>query len=293
MNASARFSPSSRSPFVSLYFILQAAGLVALFFLSPAPASAQSVWIDRDLRPAVWAEGFIGPMTGRRSDTFHSTAWYFGSRVPVGERAFLVAELPLAVAGDWTSRTVFPSGETRETVDEGGMAMGNPYLGMEVGSPADGTHFELGLRLPLASEDEPSARFLASTLDWVDRPLAWLPSTGVPLIGKVDYSAHYSSGWFVRLRGGPSAWIRSSGDDTVTFLAHFTPQGGWETERLRVSAGLPMSRIFESGESLARELGMALTVRRWSLEPTLQLRVPLEPSRGRGVVIGLGLVLPS
>lgn len=294
MDVSAPIRRTSRFLVVPLSLALEATFFVALLFLlNPTPSTAQSVWIDQGLRPAIWAEGFIGPMTGRRSDTFHSTGWYFGSRLPVGDRAFLVAELPVAVAGDRISRTTFPSGETREIVQEGGLAVGNPYLGMEIGSPESSTHYELGLRLPLASEDEPSARLLAASLDWVDRQLAWLPSTGLSLIGKVDYSARNASGWFVRLRGGPSAWIRSSGDDPVTFIAHLTPQGGWEGDELRLSAGLPMSRIFEDGESIARELGMAITLRRWTPETTLQLRLPLEPTRGREFVIGLGLVLSS
>lgn len=67
MNPSARFPRVFRSPFGSLSLANGVAGLVALFLLRPAPSSAQSVWIDRGLGPAVWAEGFIGPMTGARA----------------------------------------------------------------------------------------------------------------------------------------------------------------------------------------------------------------------------------
>jgi hypothetical protein len=237
------------------------AALLAVAALPPA-AAAQSLWLDRANPKTIHLELAKPLFDG--DEGFLTFAGFLSARLPVGDRLAFVGELPMAnlAVDDETSTTI-----------------GNPYLGIE--TRPDGGHggrFELGLRPPLASEDE--LAFLAGLGADLPRWEAFIPEA---------FFARAAAHWRSDMRDGapgfdlgvaPVVWFPQEDGDTELFVT-YSAQVLVDAAQVRGGVGLSgrwwaTAEDADFGEASTHQLGVALDFLRGGVRPGLVLRVPLE-----------------
>ena len=233
-----------------------------------APASAQSVWLDRHQRPSVLGE-VLFPTFENGDTQFPTWAWFVSGKLPIGsDGTSLVLELPYA------------HGDVGEGPGNAGGSIGNPYIGIDYQPKPTGLILEAGLRLPLESDEE-FLPFIIGTASDLDRWEAFWPNL-VPI--RIGFHYHHAPcaapvSWDLRLV--PSVWIPTqSGGDTELFLGY----GGtvrYEGEQARVGAGLggrwdTTAEGADFSESSWHQLDLEADFLRGSVRPGLQMKVPLD-----------------
>ena len=235
------------------------------------PASAQSVWLDREHRPSVLAE-VLFPSFDESSTNFPTWTWFLTGKLPAGPTGAVVLELPYA-HGDF--------GEEPFNVSEG--AVGNPYLGYEYRPHPSGLLLEAGARLPLASDNK-LAPFITGFFSDLDREEAFVPDI-VPVRLGLHYH-HAPSGatpvsWDLRLV--PSVWIETDNtliDETEVFFGY----GGtlrYEGEDVRLGGGLAgrwnaSANGADFGQASNHQLDLEADFLRGKIRPGVQLKLPLD-----------------
>jgi len=260
--------------------------LAACLALVAVPASAQSVWLDREHRPSVLGEVLFPTFEGGDTE-FPTWAWFIAGKLPVGSGTSLVLELPYA------------HGDVGGGEGSSAGSIGNPYVGFDYQPKPSGLVLEAGLRLPLESDEE-FLPFIVGTASDVARWEAFWPNL-VP----VRIGIHYHHGpsrtttpiaWDLRVV--PTAWIPTEEGDTEFFFGY----GGtirYEGAEARIGAGLDGRWLATSdnadfGEASYHQLDLAADFLRGSVRPGLQVKVPLDDALlSVDVVWGLTLtVLP-
>src|SRR5687768_13330965 len=195
--------------------------------------------------------------------------------LPIGDDLAFVGELPVATM----------------SVDEGFLfgnetstMIGNPYLGFETREVGDGGWFELGLRPPLASEEE--FAFLAGMAADVDRWEAFLPNAFF-----VRAAAHWrddprEDGIGADLRVAPAVWIPEDGDTEL--FATYGAQVLFHSPQARGGVGLGGRWLVtevegDFGERSTHQLDLAADFLRGGVRPGLIVRIPLDDD---GVFLG-------
>jgi len=137
----------SRTLFAVLAFI-------AAMTLTSPPAAAQSLNLPRDGDHAIMFERLRPNMESIDSD-FLSAAYFLSSRWAVSPRIAVVGELPYA-RQDGLQNDFYYDGYFgyQYSTAVSGSTIGNPYIGMEARVASGPVFLELGVRPPLASEDE-------------------------------------------------------------------------------------------------------------------------------------------
>jgi hypothetical protein len=250
-----------------------------------APASAQSVWLDREHRPSVLAE-VLFPTFDDSETNFPTWTWFLTGKLPTGSGS-VVLELPYA-HGDF--------GTDPFSVSEG--SVGNPYLGYEYRPHPDGLLLEAGVRLPLAS-DSKFAPFITGYFSDVDRQEAFVPDI-VPVRLGLHY--HHAPGvatpisW--DLRFVPSVWIMT--DDTFLEESEFFfGYGGtlrYEGESARVGGGIAgrwnaTNDGADFGEASMHQLDLEADFLKGRVRPGVQLKLPLDESLTSVLQTSWGLTL--
>jgi len=259
-----------RLPFTATLFILGIA----------IPARAQTEWLGPGIERAAWVRVLRPDVDDA---TLPSTSWALGIRYPF-EAVTLVAELPFAHGGLDRDRP----GDRSQT------ALGNPYVGVVwVGESAEGS---LGVRLPLASNDEGLALRTGFASDPVDRQEAFVDGV-LPIEGGIRATTPFgrAEAWTFVVRADLAAWISTSGGGGQTIFR----LGGevWrEGRRLSGGAGVVTRAIVSSGNLTSIEqLGGAIDVRLpggW--RPGVEFRVPLDGDfreEVSGYTVGVRVVL--
>lgn len=240
--------------------------LLAAAALAPV-AAAQSLWLDRAHPKTIHLELAKPLFDG--DEGFFSFAGFLSARLPAGDRLAFVGELPMATL----------SVDQGILGDESSTMIGNPYLGIET-RPADGHggRFELGLRPPLASEDE--FAFLAGLAADLQRWEAFVPDAFFVRAAGHWRSAMRDGAPGVDLGIAPVVWIPEDDGDTELFVT-YSAQVLVASPQVRGGGGLS-GRWFATaedadfGEASTHEFGVALDFLRGSVRPGLVLRVPLE-----------------
>lgn len=249
--------------------------LVVLGTLLAVPASAQSVWLDREHRPSIMVEQFF-PTFDRTDAGFPTWTWFLSGKVPVGNGSCsVVLELPY-VHGDILG-AFQPAG-----------SIGNPYVGLEYRPGRTGLLLEAGARLPLMSDEE-FLPFLIGSLTDVDRAEAFVPDQ-VP----VRIGLHYHHGpedentrisWDLRLV--QTVWIPTDYPggfvkEGESFLGYGATVR-YEDRIGRVGAGFAGQwNASNEGETFARasvhQLDLAADFLEGRVRPGVQVKVPLDDS---------------
>jgi hypothetical protein len=245
--------------------------VLALLAAFAAPASAQSIWLDREHRPSVLAEVYFPQFDGGGTN-FPTWTWFAAARLPVGNSSAFVFELPYA------------HGDVGDApFDESQGSIGNPYVGIEYRPHPTGLLLEAGLRAPAAS-DTKELPFIVGYLTDVERQEAFVPNQ-LPVRFGLHY--HHAPGpdalvsWDLRLV--PSVWIQTSDEgpfDSELFFGY----GGmvrYEGEQVRVGGGLTgrwnaTSDGADFGEASEHQLDLAADFLGGSVRPGFQLKVPLD-----------------
>jgi len=235
---------------------------LALLLLA-APASGQSIWIDRETPNALMLE-ILKPSFDAVDEDFGTTTWLLTGRFGVARRVAIAAALQLAniEAGGSSSTTV-----------------GNPYLGLEFGPAQQGFSGELGINFPTASENDDLAASLSGVLTDVDRWESFFPSI-VPVTAAANYRHVSADGLLVRGRLGSALWIPEHDGDAEMFLLHglwlgyvgrsARVAGGWSGRTLLTDEG-----VF-GPDNVYHQLSVVADFGPWQVRPGVSVRFPLN-----------------
>lgn len=259
----------------------------------PASAAAQSIWMDRDRTRALWLEvlkpDFDRDVKDSTGVTFSSFAVLVSLRWRVSERVVLVGELPYARAG--TDRIRIDGRTFNQD------AIGNPYLGVEIGAPRSSVFAELGLRPPITPSGDNFAGFVGAFADF-DR-LEAFQSDRAFLSAVVNYRPNNASGIHPRLRAGPvfQMTTRGRGEFLEVWLV-YSAQGWYDAGLVGLGAGLTgrallTAEAFTFRRNTQHQVGVAARVTRGHLRPGLHARVPLDENLRDFLdfVVGLNLAM--
>ncbi len=257
-------------------------GAASLAAQNPWRASGSSGSVTLELlRPSL--------KTSYVDQSLASGALFLSGRVPISSTTFFVAELPAAY-GSFTS-TGFGS-----TVTASSAMVGNPYVGIEGGR--DGARFfgEFGVRVPIASENQPEA-ILVGTLADLERMDVFLPKV-VSVSALANLRSTTPEGFLLRVRVGPVAWIPTEGSGTVELLGAYALQVGYEARSLSLIAGLGGRAIIteDVDNRFMDHFVVAASYRIGVLRPGLSLRLPIDnyyrDAVGSVLGLSLGIELP-
>lgn len=240
----------------------------AVVVAAATPASAQSIWLDRTVPKTLHLE-IAKPLIDGDVDGFFTFTPYVSTRLPLSSSLSFVGELPAAtfeVEG-------FFDDETSTTI-------GNPYLGIESHvNDGSGPWFEIGARLPLASDEEVAV--LTGIATDLDRWEAFLPENFF-IRGAAHVRRHPEAGSVgFDFRLAPTLWIPEGDDDADVEL--FTTYGAQLLFRARdVRGGVGLTgRWFTTADEdvedeVDHQLEAAFDFLAGSVRPGLTLRVPLD-----------------
>jgi len=244
--------------------------LVALCLLaSAAPASAQSVWLDREHRPSVLGEVLFPNFDGGGTE-FPTWTWFIAGRFPVATSGAIVIEAPYA-HGDFGDSDFASDG-----------SIGNPYIGYEYRPHPSGLLLEAGLRVPLMEAE--IIPFTVGYLSDVDRQEAFVPDQVTMRLGlHYHHAPSADSHVSYDLRFVPSVWIITD----ETFLSEsefFLGYGGivrYEGDDVRVGGGLAgrwnaTSDGADFGEASFHQFDLAADFLHGSVRPGVQIKLPLD-----------------
>lgn len=232
--------------------------------------SAQSIWLDRTHNNSIFLEIHKPEFPGGNSINFSTTSWYLSGRFRTGKNLTIVPELPFArfSAENTDSENTF----------------GNPYLGIEVHSANSGVYGEIGIRFPVAPDDEEengAASVTGFLADFVDRAEAFAPNAW-PLIGALNYRYISTEGYFIRPRIAGSLWITSDSErqDTEFFLL-YSLQAGLENETVGLMIGFSGRWILTAedagfGEETFHQIAFAGNIALGVTRPGILIKVPLD-----------------
>jgi hypothetical protein len=219
---------------------LPAAALLAIMILIlPVAALAQSFWVERNhgktlaleiFKPSLHS-GVYNGVSYPVDYSFQTVALFLSLRWPVGNKTFLVAELPFAHAAFDTKingvHSFFRNRGEENTI-------GNPYLGLEIGSKASRFSGAAGIRLPLLAQDHGFALAVGAESD-SDREEAFLDFAAIKVV--VNYRLKREAGLVFRLRLG-AAYLRKFENFVQGNGLFVTPAAriGYKTGRLSAGA---------------------------------------------------------
>ena len=259
-----------------------------ILWLLPTSLAAQSVWIDQHLDQSFALEALKPSFSDGEDISFLTSVLYLSGRFRLSERIRVVAELPVSHFGDES-----------EFGDEGGTSLGNPYVGVELTHPDVASFIEIGLRVPLASEE--GAGLGTGFVTDFDRLEAFLPDALAVLVAP-NYVYANASGFGVRVRLGPSLIVNTDEDefsDRTEVFGLYGAQLWYGTGRVRVGAGFTGRVTFtEEGANLrertVHHVGAALIGDLGDVRPGLHFKVPVDEDFGDflNYVVGLSLSVP-
>lgn len=248
---------------------------------APAAARAQSLWLDPAGAGGFQLE-FLHPSVDGYSAA--SGAVFFGLRAPLGRRVALVGELPVA------------HGDIRvgvEGVELRGEAVtpGNPWIGVEIGSPGSDLQVALGGRIALIDSVD-AATSIGFLADPIDRPEAFLAQTG-SLTARVIWRGFDDAGRGVLLHGGVSGWIPTDDGETVlqgSYGARLALAGPVVSAVAGITGRANLSADDRSlAERTLHQLGLAVALELGPLRPGAEIRFHLDENFRDGTDWVLGL----
>lgn len=233
----------------------------------------QSIWLSRGsessfsfeyLRPAFVTQPFS-------STTLTGSVFVVSGRIGLSEKSALILELPYSV-GDISSN--FGQSVSHSSI-------GNMYLGGEFASQDRRFFTEIGLRVPMAQEDKFYAYYTGYCSD-IDHWEAFIPNVA-SLSALVNFKPRLETGFYFRLLGGPSLWLRTKPgairDDTEFFLS-YGGIVGYDSDVLSVGVGVTGKMLLTETGDLERrnhyQLGFIIGTTLGNIRPEFHLRLPLD-----------------
>jgi hypothetical protein len=259
-------------------------------FWAPGSAFAESIWLPQPTQGDELRLEAVLPNLKDADFTTFSLAWFLSGTFQAKETLAFSVDVPFAHVAN-------PEGS------ESSSAIGNPYLGLRLGSHDTAVMGELGVRLPFAPDNEEAALF-GYLIDQVDRTEAFLPEVASATVG-VNYRYRSAEGFGVRLRLAPVLWFDSGttlADDFEAWI-RYSAQGFYQAGPATFGGGITgryWASSNDSGDNFGQrsihEFDLFVNLDYGRLRPSLRIRVPLdedlteiyEPS----AVLSLGVGLP-
>ncbi|MFC1499997.1 hypothetical protein ACFL6T_03140 [Candidatus Zixiibacteriota bacterium] len=246
----------------------------------PHPLTAQSIFRPPDTGATFTIES-IRPDFDYEGPTFPTAGvflTYRGNRT-AGKRFIL--EVPLAIANSSYSDTE--------------IVLGNPYIGIELGSDDSANFIDIGVRLPLTGKDQEGARFIGLISDFNQRMGAFAVES-LWLKGGFNHRSKSASGLGIRVRLGPSVWIPTQDTEyrDTEFLMLYSAQLSQDLGKMSLWGALSgnywiSEKGFDFDERVWNTLGIGATLRPGSVQPGLFICLPLDEDMKEMVnrVVGL------
>jgi len=258
------------------------------FVLLSGSGWAQSIWMGDSKEPSISLEVLKPNFKHGDGISTTTSVLFLGIQAALNDKFVFHGELPL-------SHIAVDSSLEDEEFGRSSDRIGNPYVGIEIRDLAEGLSAEVGARAPLlsADSDEDIGAFaMGVSTELVDRIEAFLPDT-VPVSAALDYRKEVASGFSVRLRGGPSAWIPTKGGDSELF-ALYSAQGWFTAGNLELGGGLSGRQHLTGNsdeDSNVNQVGLGASYGFGRFRPGVEVRVPLDQSLRdlAGSVIGLNM----
>jgi hypothetical protein len=255
--------------------------LIGILAFVPALLPAQSIWLNQGRGGSVSLEILKPGFKNDRHEKFITSALFLSFRIPIADSVRLAVELPVANAaykgydvGYYSYRMSVP--ERSET------AIGNPYIGLEMDGGNKAVLGEIGIRLPLISNNKFRAPTIGLFSDY-DRGEAFMTKC---LSGQIsaNYRVRDASGIAMRLRVGPDLWISTDsreGADKTEVLLHYSAQAGYEGGRFTFLAGVTGRWLLSEdnltfAERTIHQLGFEAGVAVGRFRPGIHYRIPLD-----------------
>jgi hypothetical protein len=257
------------------------AALAAAFARSPA--AAQDLWPEPRREATVDLEWVRPRLEGADLGTF-AGLYRLTAAVPVDERARVVVVVPYTVA-DVES----------PFAGDGGTALGNIYVGAEIGSPGSALTGRLGGYLPTTPDDAYDPAILGFVGDF-DRLEAYLPNT-LAMRGGLQYRQVDPGGVLYGIRFGASGIAPTGGGGgSAELVLDYGLIFGVEAAHLRLSGTLDGRFFATTGGNAAladrtiHQAGAEVVLIGWRVEPRLMVRLPIDDIlEDAGPMVGVGL----
>ncbi len=246
---------------------------------------AQSTWLLPRNVNAVTLE-ILKPSFDLPGVRFVSSAWVLEGRYAFdsGQRTYLTIDLPVAHLG--------VDGGESET------AVGNPYVGVTNFAREAPIVYELGLRIPVASE---SGGGLTGLLADFDRFEAYATDT-FSLRGTMSYFPSRSGDWVLLTRLGSSLLFNTGsvpeGAAKADLYANYAFFTWYLTSRFQAGLGFAGRFLITDpgsiAERTAHQLGASFQADLSAVIPGVHVRLPLDDNLTEfvDVVVGLSVVVP-
>ena len=266
-----------KSKFLSSFLVL----FSTVCFGATASVQAQSILLEPNNVTAIQLE-MLRPNAHYTDISNSSFTFFLSGRVRVGRDHLLRAEVPFVNYKE-------EGGVEYWRTPEDDSQFGNPYLGLDVGSPESGFQGEFGVRAPVVSELTETAA-AGSGSDYIERIEAFLPDL-VPIYMGLNYRVKTENGFGMRFRMVPVFWIwvgeRSEVDNDIYVL--YSGQAWYQDKKVGVGGGIT-GRIITTGDASGFDersfhqfdFFANYTFGTWM--PGFQIRFPLDDSiRARGI----------
>jgi hypothetical protein len=273
----AEFTLSRRFTMKTLtLFLLVLVAFAAV--LAPADARAQSIFLEPNSGPGIHLEA-LRPNISGINFTNLSYSYYLSGRFRAGETLRIRVEVPYvfykAEYGFYDEYGYYVEGTS-----DGRSSLGNPYLGVEVGSELEGFRGEFGFRLPVV-EREDEAWDMGMAADIVERLEAHLPDY-LPVYAGGNYKYRSGNGLGLLIRLVPVLLFyngEGSGDTEVQII--HSAQVWYEDEKVGVGAGFSgrydgSGEADDFGERTLYQFGFFGNYRFGNFMPGFQVRFPLD-----------------
>lgn len=263
--------------------IILVPALGAALVASATSVRAQSYHLPATPTKGLWGEAAYANLVDL-DQSFPSTFWFVGGRLPLAPAIRAVADVPFA-----HSRTRFDGGP-RET----STVLGNPYLGLEY--TTRGFTVETGLRLPLNTIDSESTADVVGALGDFQRSESFLDEI-VPISGGLTYQHRLARGAILQGRTGVVG-IFHTGDDDLGDEAlidygvlGILPVGA---ARLGLSFYGRWNATQDEGtfsDNSVHHLGLSADTRVRGVRPGISVRLPIDDTYDEVLDSTIGLYL--
>jgi hypothetical protein len=249
----------------------------------PIPAAAQDLWPEPRREATVDFEWVRPRIDGTDLGTF-AGLYRLSVAVPVDQRARVVVVVPYTVADI----------ESSFAPDEDA-ALGNIYVGAEIGPPGGTITGQLGAYLPTTPDAGGDPAILGFLGDF-DRIEAYLPNT-LSMRAGIQYRRTDPGGILYGFRfGGSGIAPTGGGGGSAELIIDYGLIFGVGTPRVRLSGTLDGRLFATTGGSVGladrtvHQAGVEVVLLGWRVEPRLIVRIPMdEQLDGVGPMVGVGM----
>ena len=247
--------------------------ILAVFTLGSSAAHGQSLWIPRNHDTVVLLEVFRPEFDDNLAIQEEPTgALFLDVRHAFASGTAIVAEVALSrFRGTFDTGGFFPFYRTETE-------FGNPYVGVEIGGDDTPVFGEVGVRLPVGSENQPGTLLTGIASD-VTRWDAFVDDY-VTVRGCFNLREKTDAGITARLRFGPVLFVPTESNLDTEAFGVFAWQIGYEGRALRAGSALSGIIHFSDpsgnlGSRARTQVELHADFGSWRIRPGLELKLPL------------------